>query len=192
MKKVKTIFLMLTIFVLSSCCGITQTKKISYFNWGTNLKQIRKIAILPFQNYTNDKEIAATVREVVLAEVLSQGIFDVVDPALTDQVVFEEGIGKNLKFDAATLKRIGKKLGVQAVLVGSVTYLKMERDGSYVYPVVGLSLRLIDVNTGKIIWECKAMKSGYSFWGKLFGLEPKSTLEIVFELVQDMLKDWKE
>ena len=191
MKRYKELLVSFLALLLVGCCYVSPTKKVSYFNWGVNLKKIKKIAILPFKNYTNDKEISHTVREIVLAEILSQGIFDVVDPAFTDQVVFEEGVGKNLRFDKATLKRIGERLGVQAVLIGSVTYLKMEREGSYTYPVIGISLRLVDVKTGKIIWECKGMKSGYSFWGKLFGLEPKSTLELTFELVQDMLKDWK-
>jgi len=183
----------LTLFILNlvGCCWTSPTKKITYFNWGSNIKEIKKIAVLPFQNFTNNKEISNTVREVVIAEILSMGIFDVVDPALTDQVVFEEGVGKKLRLDKATIKRIGERLGVQAILIGSVTYLKQEREGSYTYPVVGISLRLVDVKTGQIIWECKAMKSGYSLWGKLFGLEPKSTLEIIFDLVNNMLKDWK-
>jgi len=191
MKRYRFLVVFVMMFFLISCGEMSSTKKISYFNWGVNLKKIKKIAVLPFQNFTHDKEIAKTVRDIVIAEILSQGIFDVVDPAFTDQVVFEEGIGKKLRFDKATLKRIGERLGVQAVLLGSVTYFKMERQGSYTYPVVGISLRLIDVQTGKIIWECKGMKNGYSFWGRLLGLQPESALELTFDLVQDMLKEWK-
>ncbi len=191
LKDLKFIFIIIGLFFINACAPITQNKKVSYFNWDINVKHIRKIAILPFENYTRNKEISSTIREMVLAEVLSQNIFEVVDPSITDLVVFEEGLERSLKMDRGTIKRIGDRLGVQALLLGSVTYWEQVREGSYSYPIIGLSLRLIDVKSGKIIWECKEIKSGYNLFARLFGFRSKSAIELAFDLVKDMLKDWK-
>jgi len=187
--KSKFIIILTVCLFLFSCAG-AQLKKTSYFNWKVNIKKIKKIAVLPFKNYTKNKEMGKTLREIVIAEILANNIFDVVDPSITDLVLYEEGVDKNLKMDEATIRRIGKKLGVQALLIGSLTYLENVRNGSYVYPVIGISLRLIDVKTGDIIWECKGIKSGYNLWARLFGFPSKSAVELSFELIKEMLKDW--
>lgn len=191
MRNLKFIFLIIILFFLSFCAPVTKSQKTSYFNWDINLQNIRKIAILPFENYTRNEGLASTIREMVLAEVLSQNIFEVVDLSITDLVVFEEGLEKSLRMDKGTIRRIGDRLGVQALLLGSLTHLEEIREGSYSYPVIGISLRLIDVKSGVIIWECKGVKNGYSLPARLFGLKSKSTVELAFELVKDMLKDWK-
>lgn len=190
MKRFKIIFLIILI-ILNSCAPVTKNEKTSYFNWDVEVKNIRKIAILPFENFTRNEGLASTVREMVLAEVLAQNIFEVVDLSLTDLVISEEGLERSLKMDKGTIKRIGDRLGVQALLLGSITYLEEVREGSYSYPVIGLSLRLIDVKTGAIIWECKGIKNGYNIFARLFGTRSKSTVELAFELVKDMLKDWR-
>ena len=191
MRNLKFIFLIMISFFLSFCAPVTQNQKTSYFNWNIELQNIRKIAILPFENYTKNEGLASTIREMVLAEVLSQNIFEVVDFSITDLVVFEEGLEKSLRMDKGTIKRIGNRLGVQALLLGSLTHLEDIREGSYSYPVIGISLRLIDVKSGAIIWECKGIKNGYNLFARLFGLKSKSTVELAFELVKDMLEDWK-
>ena len=191
MRNLKFIFLIIISFFLSFCAPVTKNEKTSYFNWDIELQHIRRIAILPFENYTRNEGLASTIREMVLAEVLAQNIFEVVDFSITDLVIFEEGLEKSLKMDKGTIKRIGNRLGVQALLIGSLTHLEEIREGSYSYPVIGISLRLIDIKLGAIIWECKGVKNGYSLSARLFGLKSKSTVELAFELVKDMLKDWK-
>lgn len=191
MKNLKFIFSIIFLLFFNACSSITKNEKTSYFNWDIEVKHIRKIAILPFENYTRNEGLASTIREMVLAEVLAQNIFEVVDFSITDLVVFEEGLEKSLKMDKGTIKRIGDRLEVQALLLGSITYLEEIREGSYSYPVIGISLRLIDVKSGVIIWECKGVKNGYNLFARLLGTRSKSTVELAFELIKDMLKDWK-
>lgn len=191
MRNLKFIFLIIISLFLNFCTPVTKNQKTSYFNWDIELQNIRKIAILPFENYTRNEGLASTIREMVLAEVLSQNIFEVVDLSITDLVVFEEGLEKTLRMDKGTIRRIGDRLGVQALLLGSLTHLEEIREGSYSYPVIGISLRLIDVKSGAIIWECKGVKNGYNIFARLLGFKSKSTIELAFELVKDMLKDWK-
>lgn len=177
------------ILLLNACSPVFKNEKTTYFNYDIKPKEISKIAILPFENHTRQEGLSPAIREMVLAVVLSHKIFDVLDLSITDLIIYEEGLEKALKMDKGTIKRIGERLGVQALLLGSLNYAEEVREGSYSYPVVGISLRLIDVSTGEIIWQSTGIKNAYSLLARLFGVRSKSTLEICFELINDLFED---
>jgi len=58
MRNLKFIFLIIISFFLSFCAPVTKGQKTSYFNWDIELQNIRKIAILPFENYTRNERIS--------------------------------------------------------------------------------------------------------------------------------------
>ncbi|WP_022853155.1 GNA1162 family protein [Thermodesulfatator atlanticus] len=184
-KNIRCLLLICLIFLVTSC-GAPLVQK-SYLRPGVDVSYIKKIAVLKFQNNSQNKYAAERLRNIVITEILAKGIFDVVDKSLVDMVLMEEIVGEEGAYNKATLRRIARKLGVQAVLTGSVDAYDIERTGTYSYPVVGLSLTLIDGSTGEIVWQASGTASGYSTWGRIFGTKGKDLTELSFELVQRLL-----
>ncbi len=183
-------FLVLALFLVISCARGTSTMR-TFVREGVDISYIKRVAVLRFENHTRDKFAAERLRDIVANEILALGVFDVVDKSLVDLVLAEEIGKKGVALDKGTIKRIAKRLGVQALILGSVDDYRMESRGSFSYPVVALTLRLVDGRSGEIVWSASASKTGYSFWGRLFGFKPKDVMELSFDLVHAMLKGLK-
>jgi len=66
-----------------------------------------------------------------------------------------------------------------------------KRDRNYSYPVVALTLRLIDGASGQIIWQASGTETGYSTTERLFGITPKDLSQVSFQLVDRLLRTLK-
>ncbi len=190
----KIIFIRFLILTVSSLimvsCGTQQIHQ-SFLRKEIDISYIKQVAVLKFENNSQQTYAAERLRNIVMTEILALGLFDVVDKALVDMVLTEEVVGEQGGYNKATLRRMAKKLRVQALVVGSVDSYDIIREGSYSYPVVALTLRLVDGSTGEIIWQASGTASGYSTIGRLFGLKPKDLTQISFELVESLLRSLK-
>ncbi len=161
---------------------------MSYVHPTADLTYITTVAIVPFKNLTQERGAEGKVMNVVAAEVLRRGVFDVVEFGEVAKVLKEEGfreeegvISKN------TAERAGKRLNVQAFIVGSVEEYGVSRTGGSSYPEVSLSIKLIDVNSYKILWEATHSLKGATVLDRLFGVGKKSPSDLSRELVEEML-----
>ena len=175
------------LLILIGCAGGNTTIR-SFFRKEVDLSYIRKVAVLKFDNHSQDKFAGDRLRDLVANEILALGIFDVVDRSVVDFVLKEELGKETVNLSKSDLIRIAKRLKVQGLILGSVDDYRLANRGSFSYPVVALTLRLVDGKTGEIIWSSSGTKTGYSFWGRLFGFKPKDIMEISFDLVRGMLR----
>jgi len=158
------------------------------------------MAVMPFDNLTKDDKAAEKVRNGFVIETLRTGSFNVIDTGETDRLlqaaglsynVPDTGVSATIEEEAAAStplsKRIGDALGVQAIIVGSVEAYSAERVGDQVRPEVSISARLIDAETGIIIWgSTHTRRGGAGFpifgWGKTTSLSVMSQ-----KVIQDMV-----
>lgn len=115
------------------------------------LQPIHSVAVLPFQNRTNDPEI----------DLLSDGIADEVLNALAyipDLKVVARTSAAQFKSSGTDVQEIGKKLGVEALLEGSV---RSSQGKLRIIP------RLVEVKSGYQLWS-----QSYEFRTRnLFGIQ---------------------
>ena len=152
---------------------------------------VKRVAVLKFENHTKDKNAGERLRDITTTEILAMGLFDVVDKAVVAIILQEETGGKAEALDRITVKRIAKKLGVQGLVIGSVDTYEEKRNGNYSYPVVALTLRLIDGSSGQIIWQASGTETGYSTVERLFGIAPKDLSQVSYQLVRRLLRTLK-
>jgi TolB-like protein len=172
---IRTLALLLIISVVG-CKGAV----IRYINPEANFSYIKKVAILPFNNMSNDRFAGERVRNTLTVELMSRGVFDVMERGEVSKVMglvlraagFEEGSA--VEVDKETLKLLGERLGVQAVILGSVD----EYESGGRRAVVSLSVRMLDTSSGIILWQAKSTATGTSIWRTIVGLEEqdRSTL----------------
>ncbi len=180
--------LLMVFVVLVSCAQKGVTKRV-FVREGVDISYIKKVAVLRFENHTKEKYAGERLRDIVSNEILALGIFDVVDKSFVNFVLGEESEEEKVTIDKRMVKRLAKRLGVQGFILGSVDEYKVENRGPFSYPVVALTLRLVDGKSGEIVWSASASKTGYSTLGRLFGVKGKDIVEVSFELVRSMLED---
>jgi hypothetical protein len=168
-------------------CG-SRSASNSFVREDVDFSFIERIAVLPFTNNSADKFAPERARDLTITQVLQLGLFDTVEKVLIDNVMYEEGIEIDGPIDPLTLKRIGQRLNSQAVILGTVDLAESARLGSTNYPVMAMTLRLVEVNSGLILWQASGNTSGESFSGRLFGLKTDDPYQITNKLVRRLLR----
>lgn len=125
-----------------------------------------RIAILPFQlgftspSWAQRWDISLGVTEIVEEALFATGRYRLVERRALDAVMREQGIGQTGAVDERTAARIGRVLGVQVLVAGTVNQFELRGMGGIALPVVAVALyqaqvqltaRVIDTTSGEIL-----------------------------------------
>ena len=92
-----------------------------YVHPTADLTYITTVAIVPFENLTQERGAEGKVMNVVAADVLRRGVFDVVEFGEVVKILKEEGFRQEEgTISKRIAERAGNRLNVQAFIVGSV------------------------------------------------------------------------
>ncbi|MBI5875012.1 MAG: hypothetical protein HZB81_04075 [Deltaproteobacteria bacterium] len=185
MKAVLMFFLLL--FVVAGC----GTSTIRYVNPTANFSYIKKVAVLPFNNLSDDRYAGERIRNTLTVDLMSRGVFEVVEQGEVTKVlgvIFREaGVeeGRAVTVDKETLKLIGEKLSIQAVILGSVD--EYSGGGYGGGNVVSVAMRMLDTNSGIVLWQAKTTETSKSILRKLIGIEEVDRSELTRNAVKNVL-----
>jgi hypothetical protein len=167
------------LFYLTGCSTGSPTKY--FIRENANLPLIRTVAVMPFEGGGR----APRIREQAMTQILATDTFDVVDKGLIDSVLLREAIAPASPLDAFTIRRLCESLKVDAVLLGSVEEITESR-GNASFPEITLTLRILDCESGLLLWQASGRGSGYSLSDRLFGMAPKDTFQVTMELFDEL------
>lgn len=122
------------------------------------------VGIIPFSNLTNDRNAAEKVTSSFTTELLMQDVVEIVNSGDFFKSVRATIQGERTNYpeeltseEAMTL---GKNAKVEGILVGAVHDYAMIRVGSDEFPLVGITLRFYDCQSGKIVWSYEITRRG--------------------------------
>ncbi len=177
-----------------SGCGVKAGKGPKQFVKETaNFQFIKKIAILPFNNMSDDKYAGEKIKNAVLMEVLERGLFEVAEEGEVNKViaeVFREmgfAEGDLVSLDIETVQRIAERLETQALFIGTVESYGLDRTSGTPQAMVSLSLRLVDAKSGVTLWRAFHSEKGSSLWRRILGVEQKDELVLTQEIARKLL-----
>ena len=185
LKKYVWAIVILTLFIISGCRGTVPTYHVSE---DIDFSFYKKVAVLPFDNMTNDKYAGEIVRQVVVSELLASGLLDVVFPGEVKSAINDMGIKSVSSLTAEQMESLGKLLGVEALVVGSVEEYGQARVGSVSAPQVTATLMMVDAGTGSIVWSITKTRGGSSFWARHFGASTDTISQTVLLLIREMVQ----
>ncbi|MEW6379091.1 MAG: hypothetical protein AB1611_05740 [bacterium] len=165
-----------------------KSRNILYSPW----EPTRKVCVLPFDNVSKEQDVNLKVMEVFLTELFAADIFeDIVDPIQANAALGGMRIRKPDSLDKETIKALGDRLGVKYLILGTVTdfeYAKSKDSAA----LVGLSVRMIDVDNGNILWTGNCYKSGDMSAGRIFGFtNGPSSSKLSKEVCQQIVSSLK-
>ncbi|MEJ2690079.1 MAG: hypothetical protein P8130_09040, partial [Deltaproteobacteria bacterium] len=74
-----------------------------------------------------------------------------------------------------------------AFLIGSLDEASEKQKGAAVFLDLSLTMRLIDAESGLVLWQASGRDTGYSWRDRLFGLGGKDSFQVTVELVRNLL-----
>ncbi|MBI5235715.1 MAG: hypothetical protein HY886_05650 [Deltaproteobacteria bacterium] len=178
-------FLLIAVFMFTGCSGST----VKYINQGADFAYIKKIAILPFNNFTEDRYAGEKVRSALTIDIMSKHVFEVMEQGEVTKVMNmlfrEEGFeeGRVVQLDKEMLRLLGEKLGVQAVIQGSVNEYSGGR-GGYTTNVVAISVRMLDTGSGVVLWQVNTSEVGSSTFRKMIGIDQVDMTVLTTDVVR--------
>ena len=106
--------------------------------------KIKRVAVVPFTGPRGNATFSGSiVSERLVIQILARGELDVVERRFLEKVLEEQRLGVFGIMDPGTVKTLGKVLGVDAILTGTVVELKGER--------VEVNARLINTETAQVL-----------------------------------------
>lgn len=113
-------------------------------------RNIRKVAIMPFKAST--ELIGNSVSDMFVTESLRAGRYELVERNQMAHVLGEAELAL-AGLSQAKAAQLGNMLGADAVIVGTVDEYGTVAQRGKTYPVVGITARMIDCESGKVIWS---------------------------------------
>lgn len=122
-----------------------------------------RIAVVGFENNTTSQlwgdRLGEAAADELTTQLVKSGEFTVLERAQIQKILDEQHAGQSGAIDPATAAQIGKVLGAQVVLLGSITQFSVdERSGgigrlsaSYAEAESMLDVRVVNVNTAEIL-----------------------------------------
>ncbi len=184
--------LIISIALSAIVAGCASNVKL-YMNKAANFQYVEKVAILPFNNLSDDRYAGEKLNSLVLMEILEKGVFKVAEDGEVKKIVVEVfkemGYleGDVVALDLEMIKKISSKLGVQAVFIGSVENYGQGRTSGSAYSVVSLTIKLVDGNSGTTLWRASYFQKGNSAMRKALGLKQKDELDLSRNVVKKLL-----
>lgn len=145
---------------------------------------IKRIAVLPLENFTSDEYAGEKIRRLIITELLSKR-FDVTEPGDITQFLKELKIKSTGSMKLVEIQNAGRALNAEAVMLGSVEAFGLSKGISLTYPEVTINLRLVEVASGNVIWSMRHTSGGPDFWTRHFGSEGLSMSETAKKVVKE-------
>lgn len=160
------VFLLFIVGLLLAGCASTEH---TYRNPTMNFGAIQNVAVMPLQNLTADDHAAERVRDAFIGMLLATEAMYVLPPGEVQRGIDRAGIGKPTMPPVEKVQALGKILQVNAVFTGVLREYGTVRSGQSQANFVSLSLQLMEVETGSIVWAGASTKGGITLADRMFG-----------------------
>ena len=111
---------------------------------------IKKVAVLPFKAMT--ELIGVSVSDQFVTELLRTGQYDLVERGQMSLVLGEQELAM-AGLSSTRAAEVGGMMGADGVIIGTVSEYEAVAQKGRTRPVVGISARLIDCRSGRIVWS---------------------------------------
>ncbi|MFK7994637.1 MAG: hypothetical protein AB8B87_10900 [Granulosicoccus sp.] len=133
------------------------------------------IALLPFENFSVTPQADMRLRRLLETQLRGSGLSDVFVYESTQQTTL-----KALLNTQRQMKEARRWASIQGALYGftGAVHEWQYKNGANQEPVVGMTLSLIDLNSGDVIWQGNAAKTGWGY-ANLSAIADKAVSELL-------------
>src|SRR6266404_4219314 len=164
--------LIFVLFALVSVSHAQQKKRVAVMNFDYSTVHSTVLSI-----WGADQDIGKGIADLLVDKLVNDGQYSVIERKALDKILAEQNFSNSDRADPSSAAKLGRILGVDAILMGSIT--QFGRDDSHVAAggggyglgrfgigsvgkkeskaVVAISARLVNINTAEILAAVKGM-----------------------------------
>ncbi len=178
---------LLVMLILAGCAGTHR----AYLNDQADLEFYSRVAVVPFWTTAGDRDAGVRLADLFTTELMITGKYEVVEPGRFRNLLAEKQVSldpqrRGLPRDK--VKEVGEAAGAQALFEGTVLSYEMARVGQSSFPLITVELRMVDVESGELIWMTTLTRKGgptvpFFGWGEIHTLD-----ELAQKVAQDLAR----
>lgn len=111
---------------------------------------VQTVAVLPFRAAT--ELIGSSVSDMFVTEILKTRRYELIERSQLAGVLGEAEVALS-GLTTGQAAQLGQMVGADAVIIGTVSEYENVAQRGYTLPVVGVSVRMIDSTSGRILWS---------------------------------------
>jgi len=188
MKMKLTIALIVSI-PLAAGCGGTR----AFLHPEADLSFYQRVGVIPFLSAGGDQTIALAATGNFVTELLIEGGYELAEPGDFMIRAAKAAGGTDLlrtqPLNADQIRALADSTEVQAVFEGMVRNYEMVRVGQGNYPLVSIEVRMIDAETGKLLWMGSRTRRGGPGVPILGWGETPTLSELLTKVCSDIAKE---
>lgn len=113
-----------------------------------------RVAILPFENLTNNDKAGSLVRNSFYSQFASKKYRDV-ELFEIDEILDDNGLYEDHTYNSLEVSKLGQLLNADGVVYGKITGYNKLHLGLYSQVYVELEVKLVEASTSKVLWQVK-------------------------------------
>lgn len=180
------VFIGVQLIFLAGCAK--ESQKGVFFNELVDFASIQTVAVMPFQNLTDNDDSAERVRDVFMGMLLATEAVYVLPPGEVFRGISRVGMINPSAPSIEEIKSLAGILNIDVVITGVVREYQLVRSGATSANIISLSLQMIETETGTIIWSASSTKGGISITDRMFGGGGEPMNYVTLESVDDLLE----
>ena len=178
----KKIFTAFSLALLVSCASDDV-----FFDPNMDFGSLQTVAVLPFENLTQDDFAAPRVRDTFANMLLATGAVYVLPPGEVARGLATVGRIPREGLSTEQVKKLTAALAVDAVFTGVVSEYGPVRSGAASANVVSVTVQMIERSSGLVVWSASSTVGGMKWWIRLFGGGGHPMNTVTEEAVNDLL-----
>jgi len=183
LRTLRPLALLVVLAASVGCGGMGNVYVDSNMDFGA----LQKVAVMPFQNLTQEEDAAARVRDAFMGMLLATEAVYVLPAGEVSRGIARVGMRDPSTPTSEEIKRLSGILGAEGVITGVLREYGTVRSGSATASVVSLSLQLIEVQTGTVVWSAASTKGGITFVDRLLGGGGEAMNDVTVDAINDLL-----
>lgn len=179
----RSMVLFFLFLAVAACGGAPDT----YHDPQMDFASLRTIAIMPFKNLTQDDLAAERLRDTFSNKLLSTGSLYVIPSGEVARGISRIGIVDSAAPSCEEISRLAAVIKADAVITGTVREYGEVRSGTTLANVISVSLAMLEVQTGKVVWGASSTQGGISTTDRLFGGGGRPMNDVTEAAVNDLI-----
>ncbi|MBF0436382.1 MAG: hypothetical protein HQL77_13535 [Magnetococcales bacterium] len=146
--------------ILSGCAAMGVTR--SYIHQEMQIPGPMTVAVLPFENLSNNPTAGLSVAQLFATELMTSGRFCLLEESDMRRQLASLKVDVDHLAEGSIARDVGRELLVDAVLTGSVSEFSYQH-GLREEPAVGFTMQLLRVGDGVVLWRASQSLMGSGF-----------------------------
>jgi len=168
-------------------CAARRAAEVTYHDPDMDFGLIQHIAVMPFENLAGNRTAGDAVREVFMTMMQATGAAYVLPPGEVGRGISRLALKSPATPTAEEAVQLANIVGADVVITGTVLEYGELRTSGSAANVVSIGVRMLEGQTGKVVWSASASRGGVSAADRFFGGGGRPMDEVTREAVARLL-----